>query len=271
MNDGTSTHNTVKNPGRNLIKIGCLFGLVYILLQMIEVTHDQITTVILKVLPVLLFGYSMLLSYFESKGEEEEDGGGGGDRWKLSFSLAFVLYGLGDLFMALPGMFVRYHLPSDESVERLLFLFGLLSFGLGHILVIIVLNIKRKKDDDDDDDDDAPKISIGLFFIYLIFAMILIYLIGMGNHDVATTVVVSIYSLLLIATMFFTMNIYLQNRENVGYLLLTIGTHLFLVSDLIIGLNMLFSREISPILYYPIVMGTYYVSLVLETIGIIIS
>jgi hypothetical protein len=304
-----------------LIAFAGVVSCFYIIVQSVDETRDKYTAYVTKPIPAFILGIAALMSCFipfsvprqlltENEVEMGEVNGSKQNKnvvtrtfrwdiWGMLFGLAFIFYGIGDIFLSQYGTPKETpHREREKSVvgigreeeklrqfnsttqsssfngissetedDNIKFgMLGIAMFSVGHIFVILALCLPRELRLR------RPLWSVRCLIVYAIIGVIswVIFVVIACKHCGASFVMamfVATYAILLIAVMYRSTDVYFS-QQTTRSLLLVIGTHAFFVSDCIVGFKMLCPLHINPSAYYPIVMGIYYLALILQCVGI---
>lgn len=140
-------------------------------------------------------------------------------------------------------------------------------FAAGQLTLLIAMCFPREHGDP------AQEFSGLLTMVYGVVGAVLWLAAVFGAttacHELTTgsAVLLATYALLDLAVAWRSVDVVLQTAQ-LGSVHVAVGAHLFLLSDIVIGLRMACEIPHSLSVYYPVVMSLYYVAILLEAYGV---
>lgn len=191
------------------------------------------------------------------------------DLWCVLFGVALALFAVGDaLLMAHDVEEIEDHHDGDESPKaKKLGIGGISIFAAGQLTILIAMCFPREHGD-------PPQAFSGLLaLLYVTIGTVLWIATGFGASSVChtistgTAVLLATYALLDLAVAWRSVDVILQTAQ-LGSIHVSVGAHLFLLSDIVIGLRLACEVPHDLSVYYPVVMSLYYVAILLEAYGV---
>lgn len=238
----------------------------YVIVQSTPETRDRIAAKITKPVPALSMAAACLACCASLRVKPKTVVIGGVahcrralcqvDIWCVLFAAAFLAFAAGDALLM-----VHAHAAASAA--------GVVAFALGQLLILAALCSPREAGEP------RPRLaSLSIATAYAAAAFVLclggVMLLeaACGGASASAVAALAIYLLVEVAVAFRSVDVMLWALAPPGSWLLVAGAHLFIASDVVVGLRMLCGVPADAAAYYALAMTTYYSAIMLEARGV---